>query len=92
MKLLKNFLPDWLVNSFNSNPKNTPWWIEVYTTNPQCLYYFGPFASFEEARQNRTGYIDDLFEEKAQGIQWQIKQTQPQALTYIASESQSLEG
>ncbi len=25
------------------------WWLEVITKQPQCTYYFGPFASVKEA-------------------------------------------
>ncbi len=58
-----------------------PWWVEIITTYPQCLYYFGPFDSPEEARTFQSGYIEDLEAEGAEGIAVKIKQCQPQVLT-----------
>jgi Domain of unknown function (DUF1816) len=36
------------------------WWLEVSTTQPSCVYYFGPFDSEPEATQAKAGYISDL--------------------------------
>ncbi len=58
-----------------------PWWVEISTTNPKCLYYFGPFDSCEEAVTNQGGYVEDLHEEGAQNITINVKQCQPQILT-----------
>ncbi len=57
------------------------WWVEINTSVPLCTYYFGPFDSQEEARDSRTGYIDDLYQEEARGIIASIKQCQPVGLT-----------
>jgi hypothetical protein len=58
-----------------------PWWVEILTTQPPCLYYFGPFDSTEEAIFYQTGYIEDLLAEGSQGISIQVKQCQPEILT-----------
>lgn len=58
-----------------------PWWVEISTNYPLCIYYFGPFDNREEAQISQTGYVEDLQEEGAQGISINIKQCQPQALT-----------
>ena len=58
-----------------------PWWIEITTTQPKCLYYFGPFESFSEALSHQSGYIEDLQSESAVGINSEIKQCQPEVLT-----------
>ena len=58
-----------------------PWWVEIATAQPHCLYYFGPFDSADEAKFQQGGYIEDLQAEGATGISIQIKQCQPQALT-----------
>ncbi|ACK64654.1 Domain of unknown function DUF1816 [Rippkaea orientalis PCC 8801] len=58
-----------------------PWWVEISTTHPNCLYYFGPFDSAEEALSYQDGYVEDLREEGAQNITLYIKQCQPQVLT-----------
>ena len=58
-----------------------PWWIEITTSQPKCLYYFGPFESFSEALSYQSGYIKDLQSESALGINSEIKQCQPEVLT-----------
>jgi Domain of unknown function (DUF1816) len=57
------------------------WWIEIFTTQPQCTYYFGPFAGFREAQTAITGYLQDLESEAAQGIKIQVKRCRPPQLT-----------
>ncbi len=57
------------------------WWIEILTIQPKCLYYFGPFANGAEANMAVHGYVEDLEEESAQGIQIQIKRCKPDQLT-----------
>lgn len=73
MKSLFNLFP--LIN------KRVPWWVEIRTTMPYCTYFFGPFNSAKEAKQEQTIYIDDLVQEKALGITVEIKQCQPNSLT-----------
>ncbi|MEG3436444.1 DUF1816 domain-containing protein [Pannus brasiliensis CCIBt3594] len=63
------------------NGENTPWWVKITTVSPHCLYYFGPFDSFEEARQEQGGYLEDLEEEGARGISLSIERADPHALT-----------
>ncbi len=58
-----------------------PWWVEISTKSPHCLYYFGPFDSFAEAQSHKPGYVDDLEKEGALGITVEIKQCQPVILT-----------
>ncbi|MGK7878880.1 MAG: DUF1816 domain-containing protein [Crocosphaera sp.] len=58
-----------------------PWWVEIITTRPHCIYYFGPFDNFPEAYGHHKGYVEDLQEEGAQGIIINIKQCQPLVLT-----------
>ncbi len=72
-------------------PKNFPrlkeqpkdWWVEIKTIVPRCTYYFGPFDSFESARLDLDGYVEDLLREKAVGITVKIKKCQPLHLTII---------
>jgi hypothetical protein len=63
------------------NFSSLPWWVEIATSQPKCLYYFGPFESFAEALSHQSGYIEDLQSEAAVGINAQIKQCQPEVLT-----------
>ena len=60
------------------------WWIKISTKTPNCVYYFGPFNNRREARQARSGYIDDLIKEKAIGITVEIRQYQPKMLTVFS--------
>jgi Domain of unknown function (DUF1816) len=57
------------------------WWVEVVTNRPRCTYYFGPFADAGAANRAITGYVQDLENESAQGIQTQIKRCKPDRLT-----------
>ncbi len=60
---------------------NLSWWLEIHTIEPLCIYYFGPFNSSDEANFYESGYIEDLIQEKAQGITVESKRCQPQMLT-----------
>jgi hypothetical protein len=62
------------------------WWIEIITLNPSCVYYFGPFISFKEAKFSQNGYLEDLKEEKAIIVTVEIKQRQPKTLTIFVEE------
>lgn len=57
------------------------WWVEVITEKPLCLYYFGPFLSASEAEALKTGYLEDLETEGAQGIKVVVKRCKPRNLT-----------
>ena len=58
------------------------WWIRVSTQTPQCIYYFGPFNSQQEAIAHHQGYLTDLEMEGAQGIEYRIERCNtPQQLT-----------
>lgn len=60
---------------------NTAWWAKITTNNPRCTYYFGPFQTYDEAKQAYPGYIEDLDGEGAQGIVVVIERCQPEVLT-----------
>jgi hypothetical protein len=62
------------------------WWIEIITLNPRCIYYFGPFISFKEAKFSQSGYLEDLKEENAVIIGVKINQCQPKTLTIFVEE------
>ena len=53
------------------------WWIEILTNNPSYMYYFGAFNSYWEAEWHKSGYIEDLIEEKAEIISIDIQFCQP---------------
>lgn len=57
------------------------YWVEIKTDYPRCTYYFGPFWSNVEAEADRSGYLEDLQAEGAQGIKCEIKRCKPSSLT-----------
>ena len=67
-------------------PLEFAWWVEIFTKQPCCTYYFGPFVSAKEAEQTQSGYIEDLVQEKAQGIIVQIQLCEPLDLTIVKDE------
>ena len=60
---------------------STAWWAEINTLKPRCIYFFGPFETYEETQAAYPGYIEDLNHEGAQGIIVVIKRCQPEVLT-----------
>lgn len=60
---------------------NTPWWAEITTVKPHCVYYFGPFNTSDEAKAAYPGYVEDLNDEGAEGIVVVIKRANPKKLT-----------
>ncbi|MBW4578053.1 MAG: DUF1816 domain-containing protein [Tildeniella nuda ZEHNDER 1965/U140] len=57
------------------------WWVEVITDTPTCTYYFGPFLSAKAATAAKSGYVEDLEQEGAQGIKVTLKRFKPSRLT-----------
>jgi hypothetical protein len=57
------------------------WWVEINTSVPLCTYYFGPFDNQAEARDSRSGYVSDLYQEGARDIVALIKYCYPKNLT-----------
>ena len=64
-----------------SRSRSRKWWVKIVTQVPDCLYYFGPFDSAQEAQRHQSGYLEDLEEEGSFGFTVQIQQCQPQQLT-----------
>jgi hypothetical protein len=59
------------------------YWIEITTAQPYCVYYFGPFSSYKEAKLAESGFIEDLESENAQNIKADVKRCQPKELTIV---------
>ena len=58
------------------------WWVKITTELPNCTYYFGPFATGNEADAAKAGYVEDLEGEFATDIRVSIEQRcQPTYLT-----------
>jgi len=62
-------------------PLGLAWWVKIDTATPRCTYYFGPFLSQQEADSARTGYVEDLEQEGAQGIAVTVQRCKPTDLT-----------
>ncbi len=57
------------------------WWVEIFTSAPLCIYYFGPFDREAEADFYRRGYVEDLKGEGAHIVAVKLRLTQPRQLT-----------
>lgn len=57
------------------------WWLRIDTIKPCITYYFGPFNNLSEAKENYHGYVEDLIEEKAEGITFDFQFINPPLLT-----------
>ena len=62
------------MNSLSSRQSTLSWWVEVYTSFPQQIYYLGPFKSREEARISRGTHVEALYRNDARDIVALIKQ------------------
>lgn len=70
-----------LVKTVEKEQIGVAWWVEIFTSNPYCTYYFGPFESRKEAILEQPGYIEDLVDEGALLIAVEIKWCKPRNLT-----------
>lgn len=68
------------------------WWVEIITEIPPCTYYFGPFLGAAGAESALPGYIEDLEQEGAIGIQFTIKRCKPNQLTIFNESEEPLNG
>lgn len=75
-----------IANSIVLFKSGKPYWVEITTKQPNCLYYFKPFQNYAEAKQMQQGYIEDLISEKAIGISVDIKRCLPSRLTIAEEE------
>ena len=75
-----------IINSISRSIFNLPYWVEISTQQPECIYYFGPFNNGREARKMQGGYIEDLMGERATGIDVKIKRCMPTQLTIAKEE------
>jgi Fe-S oxidoreductase len=79
MKTFWDNFKEVLINLFHSF--GWAWWVEIVTQSPHCTYYFGPFLSVKEANGAKSGYVEDLEQEGAQGIIVTVKRCKPSHLT-----------
>ena len=62
-----------------------PYWIEIKTYNPSCIYYFGHFDNPLAAKLMQQGYIKDLIDESAIIVSVKVKRCEPEKLTIIGA-------
>jgi hypothetical protein len=79
MKSVWNNFKELLTNAYQN--LGLAWWVELKTQTPNCTYYFGPFLSATDAKVAIKGYVEDLEQEGAQGISFDIKRCKPSVLT-----------
>jgi Domain of unknown function (DUF1816) len=68
-------------SSLNESEEKWGWWVRLYTTHPDCKYYFGPFSSVAEAESSKLGYVHDLEAEGAKDIAVMVLWCKPKQLT-----------
>ncbi|MBL1178574.1 DUF1816 domain-containing protein [Pantanalinema sp. GBBB05] len=56
------------------------WWVEITTSDPDCIYYFGPFPNSEEASDMCPDYVQALVKTGKQKISPVIKHCYPAEL------------
>lgn len=79
-----------LLNVFDSDKE---YWLEVKTSSPSCVYYFGPFTTADEASIAQSGYVEDLEREGAQGVQAQVQHCKrPEQLTVYDDSTEGARG
>lgn len=71
----------WIYITELVNLTGLAWWIEVKTLTPDCIYFFGPFLTCQEAQAALPGYVEDLEAEKPKKMTVTIKRCQPSQLT-----------
>jgi hypothetical protein len=63
------------------NHENLGWWIEIFTAQPACIYYFGGYENAKTAQEALPGFTQDLLEEGASGLVSRIGFHSPYQLT-----------
>ena len=48
------------VRNPQSHPQKTQYWIKVYTKNPFCIYFWGPFKQHDDALCEKELYVTHL--------------------------------
>jgi Domain of unknown function (DUF1816) len=57
------------------------WWIEIFTAQPPCIYYFGFFEDTKTAAEALSGFTEDLLNEGMTGLAARIHFHSPHELT-----------
>ncbi|WP_330485377.1 DUF1816 domain-containing protein [Tumidithrix elongata] len=73
-------------HTLSSSPYELGWWLEIFTAQPACIYYFGAFETSQEAEESQAGFVQDLLLEGAQGIATRLRFFQPTKLIVTEKE------
>jgi hypothetical protein len=57
------------------------WWIEIFTAQPACIYYFGIFEDTKTAAEALSGFTEDLLDKGITGLVARIHFHNPHELT-----------
>ena len=79
-----------LLDSLVFHSPKPPYWVEIKTNNPTCIYYFGHFDNPLAAKLMQQGYIKDLLNEGATVVSVKIKRCEPEQLTIIEAEKEAI--
>lgn len=87
----RNIIGDSVSQESNSlaDNENLGWWIEIFTAQPACIYFFGGFESAKTAQEALPGFTEDLLEEGASGLVARIGFHNPCQLTIDLEEAHS---
>ncbi len=66
------------------------WWIEIFTAQPACIYYFGVFEDAETAAVELPGFTEDLLKEGTTGLLARILFHRPLGLTVDLDREEAL--
>lgn len=66
------------------------WWIQIFTAQPACIYYFGVFEDAETAAAELPGFTEDLLNEGVTGIVARIHFHSPHELTVDLDQEEAL--
>jgi hypothetical protein len=78
----------WLLDRFN-----LAFWLRLRTEFPNCIYYFGPFATERDALTAMQGYREDLAGEGIDCVYYKLKRmAEPRELTLIPETEIGREG
>tara|TARA_B100000927_G_scaffold178099_1_gene143432 strand:+ start:864 stop:1082 length:219 start_codon:yes stop_codon:yes gene_type:complete len=68
-----------LIRNFG-NKLGLAWWAKVETKGPNAVYWYGPFLTKNNLKQNLSLFIQDLSDEGSQDIKHELircKRTEP---------------
>jgi Domain of unknown function (DUF1816) len=81
MIIMNSIVSKEMLEDINSTSIHLMWWTKIYTINPFCIYYFGPFEEENNAQNSNFGYVEDLENEGTKVVFVKLKYLIPEKLT-----------